>query len=504
MPDQEFSSEVSPLDEFIPVPSAEEIRSKSKKKKKRKTLLIVGIILTVLVIAGAGIFALLSMNKGKNDKPAPTIEPTAIYKGDFEQVVTAEGTLEPVSSVLVNSELGGTVSSLSVVEGQQVKKGDELFTSRNTEINDMAKAANGALSAANSAYHSAASAVEDAKVSLKNANADVKTAERALERAKSSGDQAAIEEASMTVSTAKQMADGAKQGVASAEAQLSSARLERENATNELAKINRQLEGGRVIAPIDGTVIAVNIKEGSQLGVSMPGEAGGVSSTGAIEIADLSRLVMRTAVTEEEVVLMKNGDVAKVTFAALPGLEAVAKLVRVAPRAVATDPNMNPEMMGMPRNNQGPMFNVDVEIENPDPRLKYGMSAEVSIMVTQIKNVFMVNKSALIQDGSKFYVEELNDAGESIGTKEVKVLASTEELAALDTLNVRDGMMVSAFPTIDGPVDGGMGGKDGIEPAVTNEALDEKSSPELSEEELKKMDEEKAATLEAEASDGGK
>lgn len=459
MPQSRITPGIEPLEELIPIPTADEVRALSKKKKKRKNLVALGLVVVVLIIAVMGIMSLLLPGDKDPKEGGMGVEPAIVTRGNFEQVVTGEGKLEPVSSVLVNSELGGTVQKVSVTEGQIVKKGDELFTTKNSEITEALTTAKSTFSAASAQVTRASQELSKAKSRVSSAKKELSSAKTELRRAKASNDEARIEEATLAVNNAAQAVEIAQGEQSAASAALESAKPGRDAAQAELNKIQDQLSKAKVVAPIDGTVIGVTIKKGSQLAADFSGDSGSPlgapSTTSAIEIADLSSLVMRTAVSEEEVVLIENGLEAKVSFAALPGVEATAKVIRVAPRANGSVPSPGTgQDMGVidPSQNAEVTFNVDIEIEDPDPRLKYGMTAEASILVQSLENVFLVAHSALIQEGSKFFVEALDETGNSLGTREVEVLATDEITAALGDDNLSEGLTVAAFPAIDSPL----------------------------------------------------
>ena len=56
---------------------------------------------------------------------------TFVDQGDFTEAVEASGAAKPVTSVVVNPEVGGTIESVNVAEGDTVQEGDVLLTVKN-------------------------------------------------------------------------------------------------------------------------------------------------------------------------------------------------------------------------------------------------------------------------------------------------------------------------------------------------------------------------------------
>ena len=59
---------------------------------------------------------------------------TFVDRGDFTEAVETSGAVKPVASVVVNPEVGGTIESVNVAEGDTVQEGDVLLTVKNDEL----------------------------------------------------------------------------------------------------------------------------------------------------------------------------------------------------------------------------------------------------------------------------------------------------------------------------------------------------------------------------------
>ena len=92
-------------------------------------LVVLGLLGIFLVIAGIKGFQIFSMIKaGKAMVPPPTTVTSAkVQKGDWEPILTAVGSINPVQGATISAELAGTVSEIGFVSGKPVKKGDMLI-----------------------------------------------------------------------------------------------------------------------------------------------------------------------------------------------------------------------------------------------------------------------------------------------------------------------------------------------------------------------------------------
>ena len=75
------------------------------------------------IAAGIGAFLLLSCGK-KAEKV--TFETTKVEQGNIQTTITATGTIEPVTSVTVGTQVSGIVSKLFVDYNSVVKKGQVI------------------------------------------------------------------------------------------------------------------------------------------------------------------------------------------------------------------------------------------------------------------------------------------------------------------------------------------------------------------------------------------
>src|SRR6266540_1002340 len=174
-------------------------------------------IVWVLIVAAAavGLFFLI----GSRRKPEPKYRTAAVDKGDITQTVTATGALSAVTTVKVGSQVSGIISKLSVDFNSQVKKGDLLAELDPTPFQEKVNAN--------------AAALEKANVEMRNTRI-------ALERQKALKKEGLAPQADFDAAQANY--DSARAGV--------------QQAGATLKQTETDLKYTKIVAPIDGVVVA--------------------------------------------------------------------------------------------------------------------------------------------------------------------------------------------------------------------------------------------------------
>ncbi len=230
--------------------------------------------------------------------------------------------------------------------------------------------------------------------------------------------------------------------VAVAEAQLADAIREWERvkdgpspgdiaaAEARLAAAEATLRTARIEAPFAGTITSVQVKPGDQVA---PG-------TLAFGLADLSRLLVDVEISEVDINRIVAGQPVNLNFDAVLDHTYHGEVTAIGLSGVITQGVVS--------------FNVTVELQDADERIKPGMTAAVNIVVEQIENVLLVpNRAVRVVDGERtvFILE-----GEQIRPVVIELGVSSEtqsqvldgELAAGDlvVLNPPETMLMGGQP----------------------------------------------------------
>lgn len=167
---------------------------------------------------------------------------------------------------------------------------------------------------------------------------------------------------------------------------------------NQLREVQVRQGDTHLVAGMDGVVTRRYIEQGELI---TSGVSTFSSGTPVLQIADLSRMLVKISVNEVDVHKLRVGLPVDITIDGAKGALFLGRISKVAPAALgAGDPN---QAAG---GNQGVIrFAVEVVVDHPDSRLKPGMSARCSIIISQRKNVFRLPVDCVEGDGDKASVQ---------------------------------------------------------------------------------------------------
>ena len=146
-----------------------------------------------------------------------------------------------------------------------------------------------------------------------------------------------------------------------------------------------------------------------------------------MQIADLTQMKVTVQVSEEDIAKVAVGQTANVTFPAFPDLTLQGSVTGIASIASTDGGMMSYD------GSSSVSFDVDILIAQPDPRLKPGMTAKVSLITEQLDDVIMVPAMALMtDDGQNYYVMVQTDAEtQSSERRDVTVVTKNDDFAVI-------------------------------------------------------------------------
>jgi HlyD family secretion protein len=313
-----------------------------------KKKLIIGII--VIVVISGVILGLTVFKDGKNGQVKYRTEKLA--KGDIEAVVTTSGAVNPITMVEVGSQVSGKIAKLNVDYNSKVEKGQILAE---LDLSPFESRVN--QSKAN--YLSAQASLEKAKVTLDNL-------QKQYERARSLAEKNLISPEEKDIAEANYL--GAKTDLQRAEASV-------EQAKSQLESSQLDLSYAIIRSPIDGIVISRNMNIGQTVQASF-------QAPKIFEIAnDLSKMQVECDVDEADVGRIQEGQKVRFTVDAFPNdsFNGVVKQVRYSPTVTQNVVT----------------YTTIVAVDNPGMKLRPGMTATVSIITGEAKDVLRVPNAAL-------------------------------------------------------------------------------------------------------------
>lgn len=291
-------------------------------------------LLIVLIAAGVGTWLYI----GDGSESQTRYRTAKVTRGSISDIVTANGALNPMEQVTVGSQVSGQVSVIHVKVNDEVKKGQLL-----AEIDP-------ALSQA---------ALRQSKANLETARSAFEQATRDLDRTrmlvqKDFLPKVDLERAQQTHLSAKNSYESAK------------TQVERDEVNLGYTKI---------ISPIDGVVISQEATTGQTLAAS-------TTVPNLFKIAgDLKQMKIDVSFAESDISKVKVDMPVKFTVDAFPDREFEGKVAVV---------NLNPT------NTQGVVtYSVTVSVDNKDRLLLPGMTAYVSVTLSEEQDVLRVPAASL-------------------------------------------------------------------------------------------------------------
>ena len=357
----------------------------------------------------------------------PVIISVPATRGDIEETVLATGLLKPAKLVAVGAQVSGRILRLTAKLGQEVKTGDEI-----AEIDSVTQVNN----------------LRTAEAALANVQAQRAEKEATLAR----NLQTLARQQQMVARKAVSQADyeTAEADVKVARAQISAldAEIIEAKVAVETAKAN--LGYTKITAPIDGTVLAVVSQEGQTVNASQ-------SAPTIVVLGQLDTMTVRVEISEADIVNVHAGQEVSFNVLGEPDKSYSGKLemIEPAPESIRSDSSISTSSSSSSSSSSttsSAIYYIGVfDVPNPDRRLRTYMTAEVSIVVAEAKNVLTIPTSALGKraKSGKYLVQVLADDG-SIDKRQVSIGLNDKMVAeVIDGLSEGD-RVVTGISNSDG------------------------------------------------------
>jgi HlyD family secretion protein len=298
----------------------------------KRNHIVAGVAAVALVLVAAWFFRRAEASTGSPYRLA------AVERGDVEMAISSTGTLQPVTTVQVGTQVSGKVTALYADFNDRVQEG-QLIARIDPTLQQQA--------------------VREATSSLGRARADLERAEREFNRNKTLYDQQVLTESEFNTS---------EYNLAVSRASLTSAEVNLERARQNLAYTE-------IYSPIDGIVVERNVEPGQTVAASM-------SAPQLFLIAnDLAEMEILAAVDESDIGRIQDGQTVRFTVQAYPDetFEGTVRQVRLQSATMENVVN----------------YTAVVAVRNESGRLLPGMTASVEFMVQTAENVLKVANAAL-------------------------------------------------------------------------------------------------------------
>jgi HlyD family secretion protein len=321
-------------------------------------------------------------------------------RGAVVAKVTASGTLSAIVSVQVGSQVSGRVQEILADFNSPVKKGDVI-----ARLDPLLFQA--ALDQSNANLLTAESTV-------KTAEAQARNAQHQFERAKVLTDKKLMTQSDFD--TAQSNAE-----VAAAQVEADKSSLEVARAAVHQAELN--LGYTTISSPIDGTVISRNIDVGQTVASAFQ------APTLFLIAQDLRKMQVDTSVSEADVGRLKTGMPATFSVDAYQGESFKGRV-----RQIRSSPTTVQNVV---------TYDAVIDVDNSALKLKPGMTANVSFVIAERRQVVRVPNAALrFQPDPKLLQQlgiELHAAATTLTAKEVWVLRENRPVLERIDVGITDG-----------------------------------------------------------------
>jgi HlyD family secretion protein len=336
---------------------------------------IIGIIVLIAVI---GIVWGTVAFSGSN---APEVQTGKVAREDLATVVSASGEIKPKTYVNIGANAFGKITRLYVKEGDHVKRGQMLAQLENVQSSADVSAMRAGLDVSRTDALAAAAGIERAKADAERTKLD-------WDRAQGLYQQGLIPKSDYD--TKKSAYDAAVAAYAQARAQNESAskRISQNAAT--LTRASDVLSKTQYLAPYDGVVTSLPVREGETVVVGIQNSPGSTLMT----LADMSIITAEVRVDETDIVNVKLGQSAEVTIDAIPNTKFAGTVSEIGNIAILRSTGLATSQTTA-GSQEAKDFKVVVTINNPPENLRPGLSTTAKITTASKQNTLAIPLQAL-------------------------------------------------------------------------------------------------------------
>lgn len=348
---------------------------KNRMGNRRKKYWII-MVIVILILAGGFFVYQLAGQKGSNQK----FRLVKVERGDIAFLVTATGTINPVITVLVGSQISGTIKALYADYNSHVKEGQVIAQIDPAIFEAQVEQGRANVLNAQANQLTAQSNLENAKANLAKAEVAVVDTKRTLDRNRPLLErnviaQATLDTAQANYDTAVAQREVVKAQIESAKSQVESSKAQVEQAKASLKVAETNLKYTTIRSPVNGIVISRNVDVGQTVAASL------AAPTLFTIAKDLTQMQVDTNVSEADVGRVEVGQGAIFTVDAYPEKTFRGKVseIRNAPITVQNVVT----------------YDVVIQVDNKDLKLKPGMTANVSVQIEHKEGILKIPNAAL-------------------------------------------------------------------------------------------------------------
>lgn len=361
-------------------------------------------LVTLVVLGGAGFGVWWYFLAAPEAATVP--DTVVVGRGDIERTVLASGVLEANSLVSVGAEVSGRIEAVHVALGQEVKKGDLI-----AEIDSLDQ---------DNAVKTAQAVLAGIEAQKRSQEATLAKAEAALARNQQLNANSLVSQTDLE--TAQAAVDSAQAQIDQLAAQIAQSELSVESAELDLART-------RIVAPSDGTIVALLVDEGQTVNASS-------SIPTIVKIADLDTMVIKAEISEADVVRVEAGQRVYFTILGEPDvkIDATLREVEPAPTSISSDTASSDSAV---------YYNGLFDVPNPDHKLRISMTAQVTIVLDEVQDALVLSSGLVSRKDPQgnTIVAVYDPASQTIEPRRIEVGLNNNVMAEIKS-GLREGEQV--------------------------------------------------------------
>ena len=311
---------------------------------------------------------------------APHYRLAKLERGSITAVVSATGTVNPVTAVQVGTQVSGQIKEIYVDFNSEVKKGQVIARIDPESFALRVNQAMADLESARATVLTQRANVVALQAEVSRAKVNLTDAEREFQRNKTLYEKqfvsaAALDKAEFAFRVAQEQVNTAQAQQAVGESQVTNVEALVKQRDSQLAQARVDLDRTTIRAPVDGVVVKRSVEPGQTVAASLQAPELFVIAQNLVDMQ------VETSVDESEVGRVKIGQAATFTVDSFPGRTFSGTVQQVRKAAVVVQNVVT--------------YTAVVSASNPDLALFPGMTANVRLVIDTRANVLKLPNAAL-------------------------------------------------------------------------------------------------------------
>lgn len=306
------------------------------------------------------------------------VNSAGVARSDIAEQLQIVGNLTGAATVEVAPKINGRLRQVELRLGDPVTRGQEVARVEDDELRQQVSQAEASF--------------EVARATVRQREADLLLAETTRDRSQSLFSRALV---------SRQELDDAEARYQAANAQLDLARAQFDEAGARLEELRINLDNTVMVSPVDGFIGRRYLDPGAYV----------TSNTAVVSVVDISLVRLVANLVERDLRLVEDGVRARIEVDAFPSESFDGRVARIAP---VLDPATR-------------TAEIEIEVPNPDFRLKPGMYARVRLVVGNKTQALVVPREAVVVRTSARGVFRVDSSGGAPTAQFVSLVTGLED-----------------------------------------------------------------------------